>query len=129
MPTCTLQYDGKCELNIVVDIHGVEKDLSVIVDTGFVSATGFGLKLPSQFVTYAHFTGTGFVRVADGRQIAAASIPDAKIVQVGGTRLRRSITIPAVFMSDHGLIGVMFLQQCVSKFDGPQKTATIDHAP
>lgn len=129
MPICTLRYDGKCELDIIVDIHGVEKNLSVIVDTGFVSATGFGLKLPAQFAIYANYTGTGFVRVADGRQVAAASIPDAKIVQVGSTRLKNGITIPALFMSDHGTIGVMFLQLCVSNFDGPNRTATIDYVP
>ena len=112
-----------------MDIHGVEKPLTVVVDTGFVSATGFGLKLPAQYATYAHITGTGVVRVADGRPVAAASIPDAKIVQVGTTRLQNGITVPAIFMSDHGAIGVMFLQSCVSSFDGPRRTATIDHGP
>jgi len=112
-----------------VDIHGVEKNLSVLVDTGFVSATGFGLKLPAQFAAYANFTGTGVVRLADGRPVSTASIPDAKIVQVGNTRLRNGITIPALFMSDHGSIGVMVLQLCVSSFDGPRRTATIDHGP
>jgi hypothetical protein len=129
LPICTLQYNGKCELDIIVDIHGVEQNFSVLVDTGFTSATGFGLKLPPEFARYANFTGTGYVRVADGRQVAADSIPDAKIVQVGNHRLKDGVTIPTLFMTGPRAIGVMFLQLCVSNFDGPNRTATISHVP
>lgn len=130
MPVCTLPYDGRCELNIVVNIHGVEKNLSVLVDTGFTSGTGWGLKLPTEFVRYAKFTGTGYVRVADGRQVAADSIPDAKIMQIGDHKFGKDgITIPTLFMSGANAVGVMFLQSCVLNFDGPKKTATIEHVP
>jgi hypothetical protein len=98
LPICSLPYDGKCELNITVNIHGVEKDFSVLVDTGFTSGTGFGLKLPAEFARYANFTGTGYVRVADGRQIAAASFPDAKIVKIEQHRINNNSDIPTLFM-------------------------------
>lgn len=130
MPICTLPYQGSCELSIVVDIHGVEKELSVLVDTGFTSGTGFGLKLPEEFVRYAKFTGTGYVRMADGRQVAADSIPDAKIIQIGDHKFGKDgVTIPTLFMSGLHAVGVMFLQLCVLNFDGPKKTATIEHVP
>jgi hypothetical protein len=130
LPICSLSYDGKCELNIVVNIQGVEKNLSVLVDTGFTSGTGFGLKLPTEFARYAKFTGTGYVRVADGRQVAADSIPDAKIMQIGDHKFGKDgVTIPTLFMSGPHAIGVMFLQLCILNFDGPNRTATINHVP
>lgn len=130
MSVCTLPYDGRCELNIVVNIHGVEKNLNVLVDTGFTSSTGFGLKLPAEFARYAKFTGTGYVRVADGRQVAADSIPDAKIVQIGDHKFDKDgITIPTLFMNGPRAIGVKFLQLCILNFDGPKKIATIAHVP
>jgi len=125
-----LPYDGKCELNIVVNIHGVEKDLSVLIDTGFTSGTGFGLKLPTEFARYAKFIGTGYVRVADGRQVATDSIPDGKIIQIEDHKFGKDgLTIPTLFMSGPVAVGVMFLQLCVLNFDGPKKTATIEHVP
>ena len=127
MPSCTLPYCGKCELNIVVDIHGVEKELCVLVDTGFTSDTGFGLTLPSNFVNYAMFTGTGTVTVADGREVAVASIPDAKIKKIEQYKLGNDITIPALFMDGpDGAIGVLFLQRCSLIFNGPSNTASIN---
>jgi len=77
-----LSYDGKCEIKIIVDIHGTEKEVDVLVDTGFVAGTGFGLKLPIDFARYASYTGTGRVTLADGRQVAADSIPNAKVIQI-----------------------------------------------
>ena len=130
MPICTLPYEGKCELSIVVDIHGAKKELSVLVDTGFTSGTGFGLKLPAEFARQAKFTGTGNVLVADGRAVAADSIPDAKIMQIGDYKFGTGgVTIPTLFMSGPCAVGVMFLQLCVLNFDGPKKTATIEHEP
>ncbi|MCJ7423690.1 hypothetical protein MUP01_05415 [Candidatus Bathyarchaeota archaeon] len=126
MPICTLPYDGKCELNIVVDVHGTQKELSVLVDTGFTSGTGFGLKLPSDFANYAHYTGTGHVRVADGREVAAATVPDAKIIQIGKHKLGDAISVPALFMNGPRAIGVLFLQKCTVEFDGPNKKTSID---
>ena len=129
MPACILPYEGMCELKLVVDIHGTEKEVNVLVDSGFTSMTGFGLKLPVEFVRYTQFTGTGTVRVADGRPVNAASIPDAKIVQVGEHRLTDGVRIPALFMRGgvtEGAIGVLFLQQCIVRLDGPEGEATIE---
>jgi hypothetical protein len=130
LPICTLSYDGKCEVNVVVDIHGTKKELSVLVDTGFTSGTGFGLKLPAEFAGYANFKGTHYVTVADGRQVPADSIPDAKIIQIGDHKFGKDgVTIPTIFMNGPRAIGVKFLQLCVLNFDGPKKTATIVQVP
>ena len=126
MPICNLPYEGKCELNIVVDIHGTKKELSVLVDTGFTSGTGFGLKLPADFANYATYTGTGHVRVADGREVAAATIPDAKIVQIDKYQLGNAEPIPTLFMNGPRAIGVLFLQKCTVEFDGPKKKTSIN---
>jgi hypothetical protein len=130
LPTCTLTYDGKCELNIVVDIHGTTKQLTVLVDSGFTSGTGFGLKLPAEFVNFARARGTAYVTVADGRSVPADTIADAKIIQIGDHKFDKDgISIPALFMNGPRAIGVKFLQSCVLNFDGPKKRATIDHVP
>jgi len=126
LPSCTLPYYGKCELNIIVDVHGVEKELSVLVDTGFTSGTGYGLKLPSNFANYAMFTGTGYVRVADGREVAAATIPDAKIVQIDKHKLKDAVSVPALFMDGPRAIGVLFLQRCKVEFDGPSRKTSFN---
>lgn len=117
-------------LNIVVDIHGTKKQLDVLVDTGFTSGTGYGLKLPAEYVTFARVRGTTNVTVADGRDVAADTIPDAKIVQMEKHKFDKDgITVPTIFMNGPHAIGVKFLQLCVLNFDGPKKTATIDHVP
>ena len=113
-------------MKIVVDIHGVEKEISVLVDTGFTSETGYGLQLPSSYANYAISTGTGYVMVADGREVAAASIPDAKIVQIDTHRLKHAIPIPALFMGGpDGTVGVLILQRMSASFDGPKKVVTL----
>lgn len=127
LPVSTLPYDGKCEVKIIVNIHGTEKEVGVLVDTGFVTGTGFGLKLPAEFARYANYTGTGHIRVADGREVAADSIPDAKIIQIEEHRLREEVTIPTIFMSGpRACIGVLYLQRCILRLDGPSRIATIE---
>jgi hypothetical protein len=117
-------------LNIVVDIHGTQKQVDVLVDTGFTSGTGFGLKLPAEFANYARAKGTTYIMVADGRSVPADTIPDAKLVQMGDHKFDKGgVVIPTVFMNGPRAIGVKFLQSYVLNFDGPKKTATIDHGP
>jgi len=123
LPVCNLVYDGKCELTVVVDIHGVEKELEVLIDTGFTTGSGYAIKLPSNYANFAMFTGTGYVKVADGRLVAAATIPDAKIVQIGKHKLKEPINLPALFMDGFCVIGVYFLQNFHVEFDGPKKVA------
>lgn len=126
MPISTLSYDGRCDVKLIVDVHGTELPLTALVDSGFTSGTGFGLKLPNAFASHANYTGTGCVQVADGRQIATETIPDAKIVQIEGHRLNEKVTVPAIFMDgSHGAIGVLFLQLCNLELNGPIRTATI----
>jgi len=126
LPISTLPYDGKCKMKLVVDIHGTQKEVDVLVDSGFTSGTGFGLKLPPEFARYASYTGTGHVGVADGRVVPADTIPDAKITQIEGHQLEEEIAIPTLFMGGPRVIGVLFLQQCILRLDGPNKIATIE---
>jgi len=112
-------------LNVTVDIHGVERDLAVLVDTGFTSGTGYGLKLPSNFADYAMATGTAFIMVADGRRVEAATIPDARIVKIDGHRLGNPISVPALFMDGPRAIGVMVLQNYNIDFDGPNRRVSL----
>jgi hypothetical protein len=109
-----------------VDIHGVEKELGVLVDTGFTAGTGYGLKLPSNFANYTLATGAGYVMVADGREVAAASIPDAKIVRIDKHKLKDAISVPALFMDGPHAIGVLFLQRYNVEFDGPNRKTSIN---
>jgi len=118
LPKCTLLYDGKCVLNIVVNIQGTMKNVDVLIDTGFTSGTGFGLKLPLEYARYAKTIGTGSVRVADGRQVNTDSISDAEIIQIDKHQLRNAVTVPAIFMGSSGAIGVLFLQRRSAEFDG-----------
>lgn len=120
-----MPYDGKCKMKLIVNIHGTEKEVEVLVDTGFTAGTGFALKLPAVFARYARYTGTGHVRLADGREVASDSIPDAKIIQIEEHQLREAVTVPALFMSGPRCIGVLFFQECVLNLDGPSKVATL----
>lgn len=128
MQVCTLLYCGRCDLELIVDIHGVEKEVTALVDTGFCSETGYGLQLPANYVNYAMATGTGYVTVADGREVAVASIPDAKIVQIGQYRLKNPIPGAAIFTAGpetEGTVGVLVLQQMYMIFDGPNMNMKI----
>ena len=114
-------------MKLIVGIHGTKVLVNVLVDTGFTSGTGFGLQLPTEFVRYANYTGTGHVRIADGSVVAAASIPDAEIVQIEQHQLSHAVNIPAIFMNGPcGVIGVLFLQRCIIHFDGPNKQTSIN---
>jgi hypothetical protein len=126
LPTSTLGYDGKCDLELVVDIHGTTVPVTARIDTGFVSDTGFGLRLPINLTGHAKYVGTGSVRVADGRLVNADSIPDAEILEIEGHKLAKPVSTPAIFMDGPcGLLGVLFLQRCMIKLDGPNKKAEI----
>jgi len=126
LPVSTLRYDGKCEIKLIVNIHGTEIEVNALVDTGFTAGTGFGLKLPVEFARYANYTGTGYVQVADGRLVAADSIPNAKIIKVEDHALTDEVTLPAIFMGGPRAIGILFLQRCILNLDGPDRTATIE---
>jgi len=126
LPVCTLPCDGKCEMKLIVNIHGTEKEVDVIVDTGFTTGTGFGLKLPADFAEFASYTGTGNIKLADGREVHVDSIPDAKIIQIEKHKLEEELTIPTIFMSGLQCIGMLFIQKCVLNLDGPKKVATIE---
>jgi predicted aspartyl protease len=125
LPVCPLSYDGECELELVIDIHGNKIPAHVIIDTGFTSGAGFGLKLPLDFLKYATHTGTADVQLIDGTIRAVESIADAKIIQIEGHQLEPVVTIPALFMGGMPVVGVMLLQLCVLNLDGPCKAATI----
>ena len=113
-------------MKITVDIHGTEEEITVLVDTGFTTGTGFGLKLSSNYLRYTIYTGTGRVNLADGSEVAKDSIPDAKIIKIEDHRLEDEVTLPTIFMDGPNCIGVMFLQQYILKMDGPDRLATIE---
>ena len=121
-----MPYDGKCEMKLVIDIHGTKTDVDVLVDTGFTAGTGFGLKLPMDFARYTSYTGTGNVRLADGSEVAADSIPNAKIIQIEEHQLEDEVTVPALFMSGPVCVGILFLQKCVLNLDGSNKLTTVE---
>ena len=113
-------------MKITVDIHGTEKEITVLVDTGFTTGTGFGLKLPSNYTRYTKYTGTGHVNLADGSEVDIDSIPDAKIIQIEENKLEEEVTLPTLFMDGPICIGVMFLQKYILKMDGPNRLVTIE---
>jgi predicted aspartyl protease len=121
-----MQCNGKIKLHIVVDIHGTQKDLDVLVDTGFTSGTGFGLKLPVNYAIHAKVTGTGTVNLANNDTVKCDTIPNAKIVQIENHVLDDEVTLPALFMEGPQYIGMMFLQGCHLNIDGPKKEAFLD---
>jgi hypothetical protein len=130
LPTCILPYEGKCVLNIIVDIHGTRKQLDVLVDTGFTASTNYGLKLPAEYANYARAKGATYIMVADGRSVPADTIPDAKLIQMGDHKFDKDgVEVPTIFMNGPRAIGVKFLQSCILNFHGPKKTATIDYVP
>jgi len=113
-------------MTLDVDIHGTVRNVTVLVDTGFVSGTDFGLKLPASYANYARVTGTGSVSLADGTPRDAESIPDAKIIKIGEHTLEEEVMVPTIFMDGPRAIGVLFLQQFKIIFDGPVREATIE---
>lgn len=120
-----MPYDGKCEIKLIIDIHGTKKEVDVLIDTGFTTGTGFGLKLPTDFARHAKYTGTGHIKMADGREVAGDSIPNAKIIQIEEHQLKDDITVPTIFMSGLRCIGMIFLQKCILNLNGPSKVATV----
>ena len=120
-----MDYSGKCVIKIVVGIHGTNKELSALVDTGFTSGTGFGLVLPTDFARFATFTGTGHVQVGDGRNIPAETIPNAKILKIEDNDISGDVFLPAIFLEGNSCVGMMFLQSCLLKLDGPNSVGTM----
>ena len=125
MLSSALSYDGICCMRATIDIHGTQLDINVMLDTGFTSFTGFGLKLPTAYSRYAHYTGTGHVRVADNREVTADSIPDAKIIKIEDHQLAQAINLPTIFLDGPEAIGVFFLQKCIFNLNGPSKIALL----
>ena len=102
---------------MVVDIHGHRIPVDALIDTGFVSQCGYGLKVPRGLATLAYFTVTGDITVGDGRNIPTDYIPDAVIVEINGHPT--SIVVPTIFMSGVTVVGCMVLQRCKLSLDGP----------
>lgn len=127
MHTSTLDYSGKCNIRLVVNIHGTSREVSnTLVDTGFIINTGYGLKLPIEFRTFAKFILTGHINLANGQPHPMQYIPQAIITHVEGQRLQRAIPIPTIFMTGAPVIGMLFLQLCIIHLDGPDRKAMIE---
>ena len=84
-----LPYDGQCEVSLTVKIHNTEKEVrNVVIDTGFLTSSTYGLKLPFTLLDMANFTLTGTVALADGDPKNIKYIPDATITGLQGLELR-----------------------------------------
>ena len=124
MHSCRLTMNGRCDLNIVVDIHGTRMKVRVLIDTGFVRQTGYGLKLPASLAQYAYPTGTASIALADGEPVLAQAIPNARIVEIEGRPC--DFTMPTLFMDGPRVIGMKFLERCILNIDGPASSAKLE---
>ena len=118
--------DGKCTISIELDIHGQKYDTDVLIDTGFTTGTGYGLKLSSRASLLASSVGYDLIRLADDRIIRCATISDAKILGIGGRRLGNPITLPTLFFNGPEVIGMRFLQLCKLSIDGLNRTGKLE---
>ncbi len=125
MITLDLPYDGNCIVKIKINIHGTEKELQVLVDTEFVTETGFGLKLPLEYKEFASFTGTGSVKLADGRRVSVDTISNTNILEMHDKILNPKLIIPALFLDGFPVMGMWVLQKCILDLNGPSKKARI----
>lgn len=118
--------DGKCPISIEVDIQGQKYKTDVLIDTGFTTGTGYGLKLASKASLLAFSLGYDLVRLADDRIIRAASIPDARLIAINRQRLGRPITLPTLFFNGPEVIGMKFIQFCRLSIEGSMKRGTLE---
>jgi hypothetical protein len=94
-----------------------------LLDTGFTSNTGFGLKLPLLYANLASNLIAGEIKQADGNKVAVQYIPTVTITSIEGFRLKRSVPLCTCFMTGRPILGMLFLQECRINFDGPKKIA------
>ena len=121
-----LPYDGQCEVSLTVKIHSTEKEVhNVIIDTGLLTSSTYGLKVPFTLLDTANFTLTGTVALADGKPMNIKYIPAATITSLQGIELKKKVSVPTIFLGKRPLIGMMFLQTCLMNLDGPKKQAFI----
>ncbi len=121
MTELSFPCDGKCPISIVVDIQGRKYETKVLIDTGFTSATGYGLKLDSKASLLPTSIGYDLVRLADNRLVRSAAIPDSKLLAINGKKLGSPITLPTPFFGGPEVIGMQFIQTCKISIDGPSK--------
>ncbi len=127
MPTCDLVVDGKCVVNLKVSIQGTERDIPVLIDTGFTRSTGHGLKIPAKYANDCHSVGYARVDVADGRKVSCISAIDIHILSIDDKPLSIRRDIPTLFMDGPQVLGMMFLERCVLHIDGPNGTGSLEH--
>lgn len=96
----------------------------MILDTGFSSTTGLGLKIPSVHSRYAYYRLTTKIRIANGNEVATEYIPDGVIVEINGHTT--NFPLPTIFMDGPKVVGCMFLQQCKLTLDGPGNTGELE---
>ena len=118
--------DGKCTMSVELDIHGQKYETDVLIDTGFTTGTGYGLKLSRRASLLASSVGYDLIRLADDRIIQCATISDAKLLGIGNRKLARPITLPTLFFNGPKVIGMRFLQLCKLSIDGRKRIGTLE---
>jgi hypothetical protein len=117
LPRIPLSFNGATLIPIVVDTHGTPIPLDVMLDTGFATGSGYGLKLNTMHEQATYYTITGTVRLANGLLVPTDYILDGTVVEID--RHPTQITLPTMFMDGGNLAGCMFLQHCRLELDGP----------
>lgn len=127
MVSANLSYDGECLCKLKVTIQGTEVEIeNTLIDTGFVTVSGYGLKLPREYLRYAQNYGIGEVGVADGRRVIGISIPRIIITEFEDQPLVNTITIPTIILNGRRpAIGMRFLQRCIMNLDGIKRNAIV----
>jgi len=125
--SANLSYDGKCLCKLKVIIQGTKVEIeNTLIDTGFITVSGYGLKLPLEYLHYAQNYGIGEVGMADGRRVIGISIPRIIITEFEDQPLVNTVTIPTIILGGRTpVIGMRFLQRCIMNLDGIKRNAIV----
>lgn len=124
MPKTKLVFSGHTTIDVVIDIHGHPIRERVLLDTGFSSSSGLGLKIPSDYAQNAFYLVTTTVRLANGQVVAVRYIPDGAIIEINGQRT--NFPLPTMFMDGPKVVGCMLLQMCKLRLDGPKNEGELE---
>lgn len=124
MTKIPLRFNGWSAVRLGIDIHGTKVEEEVLLDTGFTTSSGFGLKIPMAHVQAASSVALGQVRLANGKLHPALWIPDGRITEINGEQV--NFTLPTLFMDGPRVVGCMLLQSCKLHLDGPSGEGTLE---
>lgn len=123
LPNWDLDYQGKCEISLTVEINGTERVVrEVLVDTGFVGDSG--LKLPNDLSSLAYNPQVTTITLGDGTPVDCFC-SYSKIVAIGEKRLKIPIQTWFIFGQGVNAIGTHVLQNFKLVLDGPKTKARL----